>query len=81
VKNKSKIKILSRIVLLICILTTAVAWTGCHRKIGLKPGEQLKKDKSQCKCKKRKSAIYSENAIKKTTFHYFKKSHEQEVKA
>lgn len=33
--------------------------SGCNRKIGLKPGEQSKKDKSKCKCKKTKGGIYA----------------------
>lgn len=74
VKKRSKSIILNRIILITCALSVVLVWAGCHRKIGIKPGEQLKKDKTQCKCKKRKSAIYSENTIQKSTFYYFKEN-------
>jgi len=57
-----------RMLLLICIFATAIIWSGCHRKIGVKPGGQLKTDTSKCKCKKKKGGIYSQNSNVLTTF-------------
>lgn len=48
-----------RIVLLICIFAFSIIWTGCNRKVGVKPGGKLKTSTSKCKCKKREGGIYS----------------------
>ncbi|GEM_PF-4104908 len=57
-KSVRKNYVLNRLILLICIFAVVFIWTGCHRKIGVKPGEQPKTNKSKCKCKK-KNALYS----------------------
>lgn len=53
-----KNSIFNRFTLLICIFAVVFMWTGCHRKIGVKPGERPKTNTSKCKCKK-KNALYS----------------------
>lgn len=50
--------VLNRFTLFICFFIVIFIWTGCHRKIGVKPGEQPKTNTSKCKCKK-KNALYS----------------------
>ena len=62
---------LNRIILLICIFTTTTIWSGCNRKVGVKPGGQLKSNTSKCKCKKRSGGIYSETFIQKSKINCF----------
>ena len=57
-KSVQKNSVLNRFTLLICTFVVIFIWTGCHRKIGVKPGEQAKTNTSKCKCKK-KNALYS----------------------
>jgi len=54
--------------IVICFFATAMIWSGCHRKTGVKPGGQLKTDTSKCKCKKKKGGIYSQHSSLRTTF-------------
>lgn len=49
--NFKRIKILGLIILII------FATAACHRRVGIKPGGELKK-KSKCKCKTEKGGIY-----------------------
>ena len=73
VNNSNNLIVLNRIILLICIFTVLFLWTGCHRKVGIKPGGQIKKDTSKCKCKKRKS-IYSNCLITNPSDYQFNHS-------
>lgn len=57
-----------RIIILICIFVAATTWSGCHRKVGVKPGGQLKTDTSKCKCKKKKGGIYAHYSALRTSF-------------
>lgn len=57
-KSVRKNFVLNRFILVIFIFAVVFIWTGCHRKIGVKPGEQPKTKTSKCKCKK-KNALYS----------------------
>ena len=51
------------IVMVILIFAVVLIGTGCHKKIGVKSGGELKPDKSKCKCKKKKGGVYG-------CFHY-----------
>jgi hypothetical protein len=66
-----KTNYLKGIVLLICIFATVTLSSGCNRKVGVKPGEQLKANKSKCKCRKHNGGIYSEVPNQKSTFSFF----------
>lgn len=70
----------TRIVLLIFFFITLGIVSGCHKKTGVKPGGQLKVDKSKCKCKKKKGGIYSNVFIHSTTNHYLEYSAKVEIK-
>jgi hypothetical protein len=75
-----KTSYLKGIVLLICIFATVTLLSGCNRKVGVKPGEQLKTNKSKCKCKKRNGGIYSEVTTQRTTFFFSEFSSEKVFK-
>ncbi len=47
------------IAMLIFIFASMLFSNGCHRKIGVKPGDQLKKNKPKCKCVKTKGGVYA----------------------
>jgi len=63
-----------RIILFICLITTIIIWTGCHRKMGVKPGGQLKPKTAKCKCKKRSGGILSEVYKQESVLYYFEHS-------
>jgi hypothetical protein len=55
---------LNRITLIICFLSISFVWSGCNRKVGVKPNGHQKTSTGKCKCKK-KVGIYSSNSIHK----------------
>jgi hypothetical protein len=70
-----------RIVLLICIFAFAIIWTGCNRKVGVKPGGKLKISTAKCKCKKREGGIYSVVSNQKASSFYYNLPIEKVLKA
>lgn len=47
------------IAMLVFIFAGVLFGYGCHRKIGVKPREQQKKNKPKCKCVKTKGGVYA----------------------
>jgi hypothetical protein len=62
-------KIFYHAVLLSCIILASVLWSGCNKKVGVKPGGQLKTRTDKCKCKKKKG-VYSDVIEGKITFQH-----------
>jgi len=55
-KSSSKFRVIA---MLFFILAGVIFGYGCHRKIGVKPGDHLKKNKPKCKCVKTKGGVYA----------------------
>jgi len=65
-KRNSTIKVF--IVLIFSIISLSIVISGCHKKVGVKPGGQVKKKTDKCKCKPRKG-LYS-NVIESQSTYY-----------
>ncbi|RPH33159.1 MAG: hypothetical protein EHM93_06405 [Bacteroidales bacterium] len=59
------------LVMLILIFAVALIGLSCQRKVGVKPGGQLKTDKSKCKCKTKKGGVYADSNVHKSLYFGF----------
>jgi hypothetical protein len=79
IKELKNIGISWRIILIFCICTAFLMCTSCHKKIGVKPGGQLKKKESKCKCRL-KGGIYSKTNQKDSAYYHLEYLLEMEKK-